>query len=189
MSIIHEALKKVQTTMQNNGQKDPVGIEQPLPIPGITPPQAPAPAVAKSSIRPQERISLLLFLNLFGILLVGGTLYYILRPSSLPLKFSFPAVEPVTHQSQSAQETQHVALPSAPPVITPSVVSPAPLSVSPSPFPSTIPTLNGISMLGNKTVALINNQIYEVGESAQGKEVLAIYEDRVDLRDGENVLT
>jgi len=42
-------------------------------------------------------------------------------------------------------------------------------------------TLNGITDLGEKVVALINNQIYEVGDSVLGMKIIAIEKNAVQL--------
>lgn len=49
--------------------------------------------------------------------------------------------------------------------------------------------LSGTMMMGDKRVALINNGIYEVGEFVEGKKVTAITLEKVDLLDGENIIT
>jgi len=49
--------------------------------------------------------------------------------------------------------------------------------------------LNGIMLMGEKRVALINNKIYEVGDSIDGKEILSISPEMVKIKDGENIKT
>ena len=48
--------------------------------------------------------------------------------------------------------------------------------------------LSGTMMMGDKRVALINNEIYEVGESVEGKKIINITLEKVELLDGPNTL-
>jgi len=49
--------------------------------------------------------------------------------------------------------------------------------------------LNGIVMMGERRVALINNDIYEVGDSVDGKKIINITTNDVELKDGEKTIT
>ena len=49
--------------------------------------------------------------------------------------------------------------------------------------------LSGTMMMENKRVALINNGIYEVNDMVEGKKVLTITLEKVELLDGENIIT
>ena len=49
--------------------------------------------------------------------------------------------------------------------------------------------LNGISTIDGKKVALINDEIYEIGGSINGKEIINIGVDRVELTDNRKIFT
>jgi len=55
-----------------------------------------------------------------------------------------------------------------------------------APLPADAFIINGVMVENNKTVALINNEIFEVGETVNGKKILNITLDRIDvLENGE----
>ena len=49
--------------------------------------------------------------------------------------------------------------------------------------------LQGIMTMNNKQVALINDEIYEKGSVVQGKKILNIFSDRIELEDQDKRLT
>ena len=49
--------------------------------------------------------------------------------------------------------------------------------------------LNGISFIDGRNVALINDEIYEVGDSIDGKKITSIGLNKVELRDDEKIVT
>jgi len=49
--------------------------------------------------------------------------------------------------------------------------------------------LNGISSIDGKNVALINDEIYEIGEMVEGKKITSIGLDKVELRDAQRIFT
>jgi hypothetical protein len=75
-------------------------------------------------------------------------------------------------------------------------VSPPPFSVAPTPDVKNSPkpltknlNINGIMTMGDKNVALINNEIYEVGDMVNGMEIVVISLDRVQVLDQGKVRT
>lgn len=56
-------------------------------------------------------------------------------------------------------------------------------------IPSNTIILSGITMMGEKRVALINNEIYQVGESVQGKKIISISIEKVELEDNTGNIT
>jgi|GEM_PF-2565016 len=51
------------------------------------------------------------------------------------------------------------------------------------------PVVSGIISIGERQAALINNQIYEVGNTLDGKEIINITERTVEIRDSEGTKT
>ena len=49
--------------------------------------------------------------------------------------------------------------------------------------------LNGTSLIDGKRVALINDEIYEVGEVINGKKITSINLNKIELRDNEKIIT
>ncbi len=55
--------------------------------------------------------------------------------------------------------------------------------------PANTITLNGVTMMGDQRVALINNEIYQLGESIQGKKIVNISIEKVELEDSVGNIT
>ena len=49
--------------------------------------------------------------------------------------------------------------------------------------------LNGTSLIDGKRVALINDEIYEIGEIINGKQITSINLNKIELRDNEKIIT
>ena len=49
--------------------------------------------------------------------------------------------------------------------------------------------LNGVSLVDGRPVALINDEIYEMGESVEGKKITLINREKVELTDDKTVVT
>ena len=49
--------------------------------------------------------------------------------------------------------------------------------------------LNGTSIVDGASVALINDEIYEIGDVINGKKVISIGLDKVELQDDEKIFT
>ena len=49
--------------------------------------------------------------------------------------------------------------------------------------------LNGTSLIDGKRVALINDEIYQVGETINGKKITSINMNQIELRDDEKIIT
>ena len=203
MSIINEALKKTQTNLDNIKEKVlPAGNDQiplrekPWQKPAVQPspvfrpiPPSPSPVVtavpeaacASSQQKPAGKRWYFIVLAEILVLGLAAWTLFIFQPqlfrSSLQPKISSPARKNITRTVQS----QPVTLPP----------QPAPVaSVSPA-IKYTLPknnlVLNGIMMDQNKMVALINGEIYEVGDYIGDQRINKITLNRVELRDEDNV--
>jgi len=49
--------------------------------------------------------------------------------------------------------------------------------------------LSGTTMMGSKRVALINEEIYEVGDNVAGRQIISINLDKVELMENGNIIT
>lgn len=205
MSIINEALKKTQdnleilkekTTAVTNGripqgQKTWQELTQPSSVARAPKPSPmPAPAVTRTSPSLPEpnvptkpagkRWYIIVFTEILILCLAAWTLFVIqprLFRSSSRINSSSPAGRPIS--PQPAPATQSVPAPGMSPEIK------FPMGAS---FKNN-PVLNGIMLNQNKVVALINGEIYEVGDYLNGKKVTKITMDRVELQDENEVLT
>ncbi|GEM_PF-1207681 len=204
MSIINEALKKTQTNLDNSKEKtitvadDRISLGQKTwqrpptqPSPGFTPkPSSPVP-LAGAAIPETTRVASQqkpaskrwYFIVLMEILVLGLAIWtlFIFQPqlfrSSFEPKISSPASKNITRTAQP-----HPAAP--PPQSAPTT------NVAPE-IKYTLPknnlVLNGIMMNQNKMVALINGEVYEVGNYIGTQRVNKITLEGVELRDGDEV--
>lgn len=188
MSIIHDALKKVQQSMQNNKSASPES--------GSTPeePIETLPSSNSSSESPKEKGGVKAILLVIGALIVvilsGAYLSSQLKAkypslfSGLHWHFSFnffkkqSPPKPLAQIVIPAAPTHHVAPPSESPKpqnvsstpIKPQVPS-VPSNSTPSP---TVLNVQGIMANNNHNVALINNNVYEEGDVVNGYKILKI---------------
>ncbi len=194
MSIINEALKKTQTNFNDLKEKTvavaddrisagkkiwPQPVKQPAdtfkPALSATPTTLPTPVLKQDSSSPKpigKRWYIIVLVEVLILGLAAWTLFVfqpgLFRSSQQP-KRSVPAVKP----------------------------KPAALTPQPAPGASAAPeikfstpknlVLNGIMINQNKMVALINGEIYEVGDYIGAQKVNKITLDRVELRDGDEV--
>ena len=191
MSIINEALKKTQTNLDNIKEKVlPAGNDQiplrekPWQKPAVQPspvfrpiPPSPSPVVtaipeaARASSQRKPAGKRWYFIVLAEILALGliAWILFIIQP-------------------QVFRSSRRPKMPSSIGVTRPVAALPQPapaasaLRYAP---PRNNLVLNGIMMNQNKMVALINGEIYEVGDYIGEQKVNKITLDRVELRDGD----
>lgn len=191
MSIINEALKKTQAHLKEKtaviaderfSWRPPI-TEQPIipPRPSEGFAQQPSPPMAKQ-ITKKWHIIILAEIVLF---LVAASVIFVLQPRVFHAFLQPPAIGPTLQKSHavSAQRPQ-VNTSASPDGL---ATSSANLAVNPSPTSwGSKPTdlvLSGIMMNQNKMVALINNEIYELGDEIDGKKITKITLNQVELRD------
>lgn len=186
MSIIIEALKKTQTDFKKKETRAAVlapvswpslGLPQEPVFPTARKSDPPASSVpAKAALKPRSKnwhAVVLLEICAFGII---AAILFIFQPR-LFLQLS-PAAAPPS-------STAVKPLPSSPAAPAPSVATPR--KTKTPPLPSAVReslVLNGIMMVGEKKVALINDEPHEVGDYVDGKKITAIMLERVELWDG-----
>lgn len=198
MSIIHEALKKVQVNLghseKKTAPKEPTENfsknlsqiydklhqgEDKKPaagksIPEDTKKQTPASSVPERTPDPKPKASSKSILTFFLFVFIAVAIVILLQLAlfqkiSTSTVTRTPTARPIPNQ------------------IFKSPISRNPLSTQKS---SQILVLKGISMIDkNKKVALINDAIYEVGDMVQNKKVVAITLDKVDLQDKKGEIT
>ncbi len=171
MSIINDALKKVQTNLVKKEQKEPptnkVDIYAKLHKPREPqPPQDPSTTVNTNPILEKPESSPVTLPILIGAftLIIGfllAVLIFVSNPALMKSK---------TVSSAPAASTVE-------PTVTP-----------PKVYGKDEFVLSGIMMMGDKRVALINNDIYETGETIQGRKIINITFDKVELQDGQKII-
>lgn len=198
MSIINEALKKTQTNLSNLKEKtvtvtdDRISVGQktwqsPAAQPAQPFTQAPSSAPAATPAPQAKRTSskrwYLIVITEILVLGLAAWVLFIFQPqlfrSSLHPKRS-PAVRksiPTTAQPKPA-----ASLPQPVPAAS---VSPETRFLMSAPAKNLV--LNGIMMDQSKMAALINGEIYEVGDYIGDQRINKITLNRVELRDGDNV--
>ena len=167
MSIIHNALKKTQQELDKNGKKDISRIYDKLRA-SYQPPQI--------NKEPEENISteglkLPRKKKIFPIFTLSVSTF-ILLVSALCLVYFF-----FYKQSSSSDLTASAKR----------KIYSQPVSSNPNMHEPLV--LNGIMLKGQKIVALINDDIYEAGEFVDGKEIIKITPEAVQLKDDTNIIT
>ena len=167
MSIINDALKKVQKNMDKNQNPSdpsnkPSSSQESISSPGgpqqnptlKRPPLPSSPGIKQDKTlksktsTPKSKKNRLIFLIISLLCLAGIiTFYYLGIPNSISLDLK------KTHKN-SSQKTSR---------------------------PSTDIEIKGIMMMNEKNMALIGDNIYEVGDSIQGMEIIAISIDSVQM--------
>ncbi len=165
MSIIHEALKKVQSnrseTKTLKDQAPPATAKStPLPTGKATAPATPKPATLLGSSLWAAVI----------IILCGFTFYNLYELKTRKNELLAAKVPPVIEQALPAPITNAV-------VVTP-IVPPPPPPVKPKKGEI---LLSGIVLMDGKNFALINKEFYEVGEKVEGATITKITDDSIDI--------
>ncbi len=170
MSIIHEALKKAQADLEKQENHGLTKMYEDLHRPSpqrqesstIIAPSKPSPTPTKSWLKIILTSTCIFFLSLSVLF---GIFIYLTTESIKP---PVPTPQNTTPNAIQPQFSKDKALPK-------------PTEKNPL-------ILSGTMMTGDKWVALINNEIYEVGETVEGKRILDITLEKVELRDGANTL-
>jgi len=170
MSIIHEALKKVQRTTPSGPATTPA-----YPATAATGTPAPTAAAPKPATTPLTIISL----TVLGVAVI--TVLAILTKL---------AVETTQHPRMisSVHQTPAVAAPQPAVPATPKVPAPPLAAAIEPPVPAanaatseTPFKIEGIMDMGNKKVALINGNVYEEGQTVNGLMITSIGLDHVTV--------
>ena len=201
MSIINDALKKAQASLlKKNGSVEtlPNTPEDQTPAKDATTLPAPAPVPsAPAAATDKKRWDTVILLEVLALCLIIGILF-VFQPQIFR---SLYRPKPIRsgHVSLHPSPQRPSPLSAAPSVITKTLETvPSSLSARPA-APKTALTeepaaeplvLNGIMLIEkDKTVALINDEIYHAGDSVQGKKITNITLEKVELSDGQETIT
>jgi hypothetical protein len=178
MSIIHDALRKTQNKMDNkdakagqpgpdptsDAQKDVNIIYEKLHQKKVDHSVPPGSPVKSAKTQPEKKANqagpvLFLFLLIFAL---GGTVYFIYFKGK---KINLPKPHFSSNSSHSRK------------------TKPVPT------YGDNEIVLNGTMMMGDRQVALINNEIYELGETVKGKKIVSISLQKVELEEADGNIT
>ncbi len=185
MSIINDALKKAQTDLHLKKKKTPVTaddlawtqrIEQ-----EITTAVSPCDCAPTSNGKKTRRGHwyALVLLEICSVCAIAWTLFILqpqlfnasMRKNAAP-KSGTPSPQPTPIPAQSSPHSSlQTKIPSAK-----------------RNFPDSI-VLSGTMVVDNQRVALINGEIYEVGDYINGKKIVDISLEKVDLLSGDDVIS
>ncbi|MBF0620176.1 MAG: hypothetical protein HQL19_08420 [Candidatus Omnitrophica bacterium] len=174
MSIIHDALKKVQS------KPAPVSTGE---IPQTNDPFAP-PAPDKGRDTNRSLTILMACVITVAVIVIFGILFKLVMDSTERTKITarnvaLPAAATAQTSSQPPPPAKVLPLPlNFPPL--PAITKP--------PEPNTI-KIEGVMDMGGKMVALINGNIYEIGQIFDGKMITNIGFDSVTIKDNGTIRT
>ncbi len=203
MSIIHDALKKTQANLNNNEQKkspepnmtsepnksehnppqDMLNIYEKLhkkPEPTVPPPTKinPGKPTKKTATR-QENPVMNFFAILLCLLIISGAIWFIYQYYAQDMEKKGVDLKKVFN-IKPKKLNFHIVAPTK---------NAAPISAANNNLPPGAIILNGITTMGDKRVALINNEIYQVGETIEGKRITDISMQKVELVDSNGNVT
>lgn len=191
MSIINDALKKAQASLlEKSGSVETIHNtpEDQKPAQDATTPPAPAPvpsAPAPAAATDKKSWDTVILLEVLALCLIIGILF-VFQPQIFR---SLYRPKPIRsgHVSLHPSLPRPLPLSAAPPIIAKTLKT-VPSSVSARPAEPLV--LNGIMLIEkDKTVALINDEIYRAGDSVQGKKITNITLEKVELTDGQETIT
>ena len=199
MSIINEALKKTQSNLNNLKEKkvtvadDRIAVGQktwqsPVAQPAQpftqAPSSAPAAAPAPQSKRISSKCWYLIVIAEILVLGLAAWVLFILQPQLFRSSLH-PKKSPAVRKSIAATAQPKPAAPLPQPA--PAGREPlAEINFSMGALAKNL-VLNGIMMDQSKMTALINGNIYEVGDYIGDQKINKITLNKVELRDGDNV--
>ncbi len=204
MSIINDALKKTQEELAqaNTSQENTAGASAPkdtappsfaapsFSYPTLAPTQLPpAPPVKKSEAKNTPKISTAQRLLRLAVLLIA---FCVILYCALPyLPKSLPLSEFFSEQGQlRLLNSLKAKITAMIPAQSPKTGNrPAKQAAQKSKAPGGELVLNGIIAADKEPLALINNQIYKAGDLVEGKKIIAIFVDKVEIEDNEKILT
>jgi hypothetical protein len=193
MSIIHDALKKVQQSMQN--KQTPSTPTNPEDVVEVLPSSSPAPSSVKEKGIPWRNLAIGLFA--WVIVMVSGYFIYSQLHSKYPQKFpriefsfhpfkkqattsSKPLAQIIipakkasvaTHKATAKSAAIHPATPAA--AISTTTPAPAPMATTSTSSPIIL-NVQGVMSSNGHNVALINNEVYEEGSVVNGQKIVKI---------------
>ena len=169
MSIINDALKKTQENFTQQSEQDVSGLYEKMHSKSNIEDNLSSSTLSQE---PSQKLNLKnFFIFIFFILSIGvfAASLLLISSKSTSKKSSHPLTQPIAFvKSIITKETSKMPVP-----------EPKRTYKEGELF------LNGTMQTQGKTVALINDQIYEVGDSVQGQKITDIRMDGVELLKGE----
>jgi hypothetical protein len=181
MSIIHDALKKVQRSMETNPSQVNPANGNPEEIVEVLP--SSSPNTTKNPVSA-------FFLTLCAVIIIGGSCIYIMNQIKQKYPHFLSGIHfklPFAEKFHTTSSKKHVISPSSnhPSTVNSLArvtipVSNTPSENGPSSTSSTVASLplilniQGIMASGNQNLALINNNVYEEGSVIDGIKILKI---------------
>lgn len=206
MSIIHDALKKTQSNLNNNQEKDasskmntentasnntnPPPPANPMssiydklhkkPDANQNPPNPKSPTKRNNPKNETQGNPVMTFFTIiFCLFIIAGAIWFIYQYYAQNMDKT--GVDFKKALTIKPQKLYIIGTPTHRP-------KPVVKKVEKNLPPNTI-VLSGITMMGDKRVALINNEIYQLGESVQGKKIVSISIEKVELEDSTGNIT
>ncbi len=156
MSIIHDALKKVQSTTTSTDL-------------GIT--QKPSSTIKK---RAKNRQNILIATTIITMgTLIALTYFFIVSMPKTSLQ-QIPYINHIIHKNKSDKNRIHKITSS---------------HTKSHKYNDKTIFLNGTVIIEGKRAALINNEIYKIGDTINGKKIVNITLEKIDLLDGDKIIT
>lgn len=192
MSIIHEALKKAQDSMKH--------LPPPAPAASVMPQtelRGQVPNLKQLGTRPSNSsmakpapVAPMKYL-VFALIVIAG-MFVLQRAAAMFAKLHTAKIQAMTAQSvpvpAPAPQVPSVAaqalFPVTPVVTDETAAVPEPESYSPKSYGSQL-VLNGVTVTNGQKLALINNDIYKIGDEVMGRTIVNINLDGVELMDGD----
>lgn len=174
MSIINEALKKTQKYLERKVESQPA----------ITPPNMASPKIDSPK---KENTSVKITIILISLGFVGCVVAFFLMMFPAQKMAPTPSIVKTDLQQNTAVSNPPAAY--TPPIspALPAQTIPASATASSSTNTSQL-VLNGTIDTGDDQLALINNQIYRVGDDVEGRRILRIGTDKVEISENGNVV-
>lgn len=181
MSIINEALKKTQASLNKGITAVPRKHLLEQEVRKNIPETAPAPRVKiDAPSRPRKNWWAVILLEILVLVFIAGVLFVWQPRFFQTLNTWYSHYIPAPNSSVPAVPPAPSAVTTAPsPVTQPAV----PVAVTETATPESL-VLSGIMMVEDKRVALINGEVYEMGEHIDGFKITNISLDRVELSNG-----
>ncbi|MCB9772582.1 MAG: hypothetical protein H6754_08550 [Candidatus Omnitrophica bacterium] len=178
MSIIHEALKKVQSN-RSETQSDKDTLTPPVKIQSRPAAPLPKPAPTPTTVVARKPFTYNIFVWCFLILAISAVTFYNLYDFTVrtagmsKTNFASTSIQPFPSQPSHTPNTP------ATQTITPQI--PAPIVPQPLQPQKGEILLTGIVFMDGKNFALINNEFYETGEMVEDGTITKITTDSVDI--------
>lgn len=194
MSIINDALKKSQENIDKKSENQDVTDLYDKLHPssgGVTPPRQ-AQTTSSSGSNPFQTLFAFIFLLASLAGLFFAFLHFVDNDTTRTLKRQLITLQRIKITPPALPKPITTKTPATTPIAqTVAVATPAPIAATPvqPKVPDSTLVLNGTMQNDKSTAALINNEVYEVGDVVEGKKITSITLNKVELTDNQGVVT